>query len=74
MACYGAFYTANWEEHFLGVLQTNFQGFGVTELLVFQIIIVGLHGFTDISRFTIRELGSAVFPNMSLNDVQRMAS
>lgn len=60
---FGAFYIFNWEEHYQGVLQTNFQGFGVTELLVFQYITVGAHGYVDVSEFTVGEVGSMLFPN-----------
>jgi hypothetical protein len=66
---FGAFFISNWGEHYEGVLQTNFQGVGVTELLLFQIIAVGVHGYVDISNFTIREVGSFLFPNTNVYDI-----
>ena len=53
----------------MGVLQTNFLGFGVTELLVLQIVVVAAHGIVDVNGFTIREIGSMVFPNTFVYDI-----
>lgn len=60
--CTGAFFLANWEEHHTGVLNTNFNGFGTTEMLIIQVILVGLTSL-NIVTFTIRDFGLVLFPN-----------
>lgn len=40
------FYVCNWEEYHTGVLQTNFNGVGVTESEVILITLSSLQGLT----------------------------
>ena len=63
--CFGGFFVFNWEEHFMGVLQTNFMGFGVTELVCMEYALIALHGYNGICAVTVREFGARWFPSLS---------